>query len=217
VRFETNAGNFDLMLNPTGNVLLQGYVDNFLQYVTSGRYDSTVINRADEGFLLQMGIFKVAGPDVPDTVSGFTPIEPFPPVMGVPAAEVPGLSNTVGAVGLALSSGAGGANQDSGTSSFYINVGDNSILDNDFTVFAQVADMAPINAVMALSQFDLTAIPGFGAGPNDIGFTDVPVLSNGDLVVISRAFVVPEPSSWTLIGALGSAMLGIRLRRIPKR
>ena len=52
VRFESNGGNFDLMLNPTGNALLQGHVDNFLQYITTGRYDGTVINRADEGFVL---------------------------------------------------------------------------------------------------------------------------------------------------------------------
>ena len=45
--FETNAGSFDMELNPTHEPLLQGNVDNLLQYVTTGRYDNTVINRAE--------------------------------------------------------------------------------------------------------------------------------------------------------------------------
>jgi hypothetical protein len=46
-------------------------------------------------------------------------------------------------------------------------------------VFAQVAEMAPINAIMSLPQIDLTATPGFGADPGNLTFMDVPVQSNG--------------------------------------
>jgi cyclophilin family peptidyl-prolyl cis-trans isomerase len=192
VRFETNAGNFDLVLNPTNNPQLQEHVDNMLAYVNSGRYDGTVINRADEGFVLQMGVFSVVSPVLPSTISGFTLIQTFPPIEGKPAVDV-GLSNTLGQVGLALSGGPNGTNQDSGTSSFYVNLGNNSFLDNDFAVFAVVPDMTTVNSIMALSQIDLTAVPGFGA--DGLAFMDVPLLPNGNLVVISRAFVVPEPGS----------------------
>ena len=33
VRFETTAGEFDMVLNPTNNLVLQGHVDNMLSYV----------------------------------------------------------------------------------------------------------------------------------------------------------------------------------------
>jgi cyclophilin family peptidyl-prolyl cis-trans isomerase len=201
VRFETSAGNFDVVLNPTNHARLQGHVNNFLQYVTSGRYDGTVINRADENFVLQLGSFRTASSEIPDTVSGFLPIEAFAPVTGVPAAEI-GLSNTAGTVGLALSSGPNGTNLDSGTSSFYINLRTNSSLDDDFAVYARVPDMTTINSIMSLSVVDLTTVPSFGASPGNLAFTDVPLMSDGDLVIVSRAFVVPEPSCLALLLAL---------------
>ena len=213
VRFETTAGNFDLVLNPTGNPLLQEHVDNLLQYVMSGRYDGTVINRADEAFVLQMGIFDVASANVPTTIDGFVPIEKFGPINGVPAFEV-GLSNTAGTVGLALSGGPGGTNQDSGTSSFFVNIGNNAFLDFDFAVFAQVVDMATVNAIMAMNSVDLTSNPAFGADPGNLYFTDVPLLPNGNLVLISRAFVVPEPAVGVLAGC---ALMGCCAGRVRRR
>ena len=201
VRFETNVGSFDMELNPTHEPLLQGSVDNLLQYVISGRYDNTVINRADTGFVLQMGVFQSPGVKPAATIDGFVPIVAFPPIQGVPAVEINGLSNTKGMVGFAVrGDGAGGTNQDSATSSFYINLGDNWFLDNDFTIFARVPDMATINAIMALPQTDLTQDPTFGADFSNLHFTDVPLLANGDLVVITHAFIlaVPEPSTLVL-------------------
>jgi cyclophilin family peptidyl-prolyl cis-trans isomerase len=216
VRFETNAGNFDLVLNPTNDPLLQGNVDNLLQYVTSGRYDNTVINRAATGFVLQMGVFKSPGLQPASTVGAYVPIEAFPPVIGVPAAELFGISNTAGMVGFALSGdGMGGTDQDSAKSSFYVNLSDNSFLDNDFTVFAVVPDMTTINTINALNQLDYTADPNSGADPGNLAFTDVPLLANGDLVVISRAFVVPEPSVCVLLGYLLAS--GAAFRRRPSK
>jgi cyclophilin family peptidyl-prolyl cis-trans isomerase len=212
VRFETNAGNFDLLLNPTNNPQLQGHVDNLLAYVNSGRYDGTVINRAAEGFVLQMGVFSVVSPTVPSTINGFTLIQTFPPIQGKPAVQV-GLSNTLGQVGLALSGGPNGTNQNSGTSSFFVNLGNNSFLDNDFAVFAVVPDMTTINNIMALSQIDLTLDQNFGADPSNLHFTDVPLLPNGNLVVISRAFVVPEPGSCTMLLVATIAFINRRPRR----
>jgi cyclophilin family peptidyl-prolyl cis-trans isomerase len=216
VRFETNAGSFDMELNPTHEPRLQGSVDNLLQYVTSGRYDNTVINRAVPGFVLQMGLFQSPEAKPSPTISGFVPIVAFPPVEGVPAVNTEGLSNTNGMVGFAVrGDGSGGIDQDSATSSFYVNLSDNSFLDRDFTIFAQILDMVTINAIMALPTVDLTDDPGFGADFNNLSFTDVPLLANGDLVVISRAFVVsvPEPSVFSFVCGFLPTFLAIRARR----
>ena len=213
VRFETNVGSFDMELNPTHEPQLQGNVDNLLQYVTSGRYDNTVINRAVPDFVLQMGVFQSPGAKPAATASGYNLIAAFPPVDGVPAAWIPGLSNTSGMVGFALSGdGAGGIDHNSATSSFYINLNNNSFLDNDFTIFAQIPNMATINAIMALSHVDYTQDPGFGADSGNLHFTDVPLLANGDLVVITHAFVVavPEPS---VIALMCGLLLGVLARR----
>jgi cyclophilin family peptidyl-prolyl cis-trans isomerase len=190
VRFQTSVGDFDLVLNPTSSPALQGHVDNMLHYVLSGRYDATVINRAARDFVLQMGGFEALSPAIPATVNGFPTIATFDPIHGVPASDV-GLSNTIGTVGLALSGdGRGGINHDSGQSSFYVNLNNNSFLDNDFPVFARVANMTTINSIMALPTRDLTSIPAFGADPGNLAFTDVPIQPNSNLVFIRRAFVV---------------------------
>jgi cyclophilin family peptidyl-prolyl cis-trans isomerase len=212
VRFETNVGGFDMELNPTHEPLLQGNVDNLLQYVTSGRYDNTVINRAAPDFVLQMGVFQSPGAKPSATISGFVPIVAFPPVDGVPAADIPGLSNTSGMVGFALrGDGAGGIDHDGATSSFYVNLNDNSFLDPDFTIFAQIPNMATINAIMALPQTDFTQDPGFGADSGNLHFTNVPLLANGDLVVITHAFVIPVPETSAV--ALMCGLLPVFLAR----
>lgn len=217
VRFETNAGNFDMELNPTHEPLLQGSVNNLLQYVMSGRYDNTVINRAVPYFVLQMGQFQAPGTKPSATASGFVQIAEFPPVSGQPAANFPTLSNTSGTVGFALrgNRGGGGTDRNSATSTFYINLLDNSFLDPDFTIFAEIPNMVTINAIMALQRVDLTLDPNFGTTSNNLAFTDVPLLANGDLVVISRAFVlgVPEPSAMVLTCGLLPGLLTRRRAR----
>lgn len=192
VRFETSAGDFDMVLNPTNNPLLQEHVDNLINYVESKRYNCTVINRADTGFVLQMGSFMPSTLRPPTTVDGFKNIATFDPIEGHPAAEL-GLSNTLGTVAMALpGDGMGGTNQDAGTSSFFVNLTSNTFLDANFTVFAEISNMATIDAIMALDTVDLTQDPSFGAGPGNLAFTDVPLRDNGLMVLINRAFVLED-------------------------
>jgi cyclophilin family peptidyl-prolyl cis-trans isomerase len=205
VRFETTQGDFDMVLNPTNNPLLQEHVDNMVRYVEDNRYLGSWINRADTGFVLQMGGFfshtKRPGlnQDFIHSVQRYDDI-----VEGVPAAET-GLSNTTGTVALALSGGAGGTNQDSGSNSFFVNVADtNTFLDPDFTVFAAIPDMTTINKIMALTTRDLTQDPNFGADPSNLAFSDVAVDADGKQVFIKRAFVISD----TL--ATAQAMAGIQ-------
>jgi peptidyl-prolyl cis-trans isomerase B (cyclophilin B) len=205
VRFETTVGSFDMVLNPTNNPLLQEHVDNMLNYVEDGAYKSSWINRAAEGFVLQMGGFYSHTKRVPIDIASTRPVATFAPIAGEPAAENPGLSNTLGTVSLALpGNGAGGTNQDGGTSSFFVNLTDNSFLDADFTVFAAIPDMTTVNNIMGLMQTDLTADPDFGAGAGNLGFSDVPLEDNGFQVFIRRAYVIDD----TL--AVARDMAGVR-------
>ncbi len=192
VRFETTMGNFDMVLNPTNNSTLQGYVDNFLHYVDTDRYLGSWINRADTGFVLQMGGFFSHTKRPPLTIDSTRPVAAYSPVAGVPASSI-GLSNTLGTVALALpGDGMGGTAQDAGTSSFFVNLTDNSFLDTDFTVFAAIPDMTVVNQIMALTTIDRTSDSMFGASAGDLGFTNVPIQSDGTQVLIKRAFVITD-------------------------
>jgi cyclophilin family peptidyl-prolyl cis-trans isomerase len=192
VRFETTAGDFDMVLNPTNNPVLQGHVDNMLQYVEEDHYLGSWINRADTGFVLQMGGFFSHTRRPPASIASTHSVQSFFPIEGEPAAENPGLSNTVGTVSLALPGGSNGTNQDGGTSSFFVNLTSNTFLDADFTVFAAIPDMTTINSIMALTTIDRTQDPAFGAGSGNLGFTDVPLDANGFQIFIKRAFVISD-------------------------
>jgi cyclophilin family peptidyl-prolyl cis-trans isomerase len=205
VRFETTTGNFDMVLNPTNNPVLQGHVDNLLQYIENESYKGSWINRAANDFVLQMGGFYSNTKRPSLTNASVRNVRPFQPVLGEPAAENPGLSNTVGTVSMALSGlPTGGTNQDSGTTSFFVNLTSNDFLDADFTVFAAIPDMTVINQIMALPTIDRTTDPLFDADPGNLAFTDVPVQSDGLLVLIKRAFVVTDQM------AIAQAMAGVQ-------
>jgi cyclophilin family peptidyl-prolyl cis-trans isomerase len=203
VRFETTMGEFDMVLNPTNNPVLQGHVDNMLNYVEEDQYLGSWINRADTGFVLQMGGFFSHTKRPPILIDSTHSVQTFVPIEGEPAVET-GLSNTVGTVSMALSGlPGGGTNQNSGTSSFFVNLTDNNFLDQDFTVFAAIPDMTTINAIMALPIIDRTQDPIFGAGGGNLAFSDVPVTDAGLQVFIKRAFVISD----TL--ATAKAMAGV--------
>jgi cyclophilin family peptidyl-prolyl cis-trans isomerase len=194
VRFETSIGSFDMVLNPTNNPRLQGHVDNMLAYVRDNQYNGSWINRADTGFVLQMGGFFTNTKRVPITIDSTRPVHRIlNPVQGEPG--ITGLSNTVGTVAMALSGGAGGTNQDSGTSSFFVNLTSNTFLDADFTVFAAISDMTVVNQIMALTKVDKTADPVFGAGSGNLAYSDIPLQSNNQQVLLKRAFVISDAMS----------------------
>ena len=158
VRFQTTVGNFDMVLNPTNNPVLQGHVDNMLEYVetaTTGAAGSIGPPRIS----CCRWAASIRTPSACRWTSSTRPVARSTS-RGEPAAGIPGLSNTVGTVSLALSgAGTGGTNQDSGSSSFFVNLTGNTFLDADFTVFAAIPDMTTINNIMALMQTDLTPIP----------------------------------------------------------
>jgi cyclophilin family peptidyl-prolyl cis-trans isomerase len=195
IRFQTTVGDFDMVLNPTNNPVLQEHVDNMLAYVENGNYKGSWINRAPDGFVLQMGGFFSNTKRPPLNIDSVRSVFSFGPIEGAPAVGT-GLSNTNGTVALALSGlPTGGTNQDSGSSSFFINIGSNTFLDPDFTVFAAIPDMTVVNEIMALTKTDLSDVsrePPFGVDPGNLAFSDVPLTTEGFQVFIKRAFVISD-------------------------
>lgn len=196
VRFNTNVGSFDMLLNPTGNADLQPHVDNLLANFAAGLYHRNWINRAPDNFVLQLGGFTTEAA-TPDELlaSGFDSVESFAPVVvdanndNVVDFDTTGLTNTRGTVSLALSSG----NSNSGTSSFFINLSDNNtFLDADnFIPFAEIADMATVDRILGLQKVDLSA--QLGASGN-LAFIDIPVTDEGNLVLLESVVVVSKSS-----------------------
>ncbi|NOZ40940.1 MAG: hypothetical protein GXP24_12045, partial [Planctomycetes bacterium] len=206
IRFDTNVGTIDMILNPTGNANLQGHVDNMIAYVEAGRYDLTVINRAAEDFVMQMGGFQLDTLALTDSQLNssfnFSNIPAFDPVVVDADSDdeidfdVSNLSNTRGTVSLALR-----GDPDTGTSSFFVNIGDNvagSAFNNldasNFVPFATVKNMATIDLILGLQQVNLPDPPNQRPGTTDIPGDDIPVLDGNRLVFVERAFILEIPA-----------------------
>ena len=211
MRFTTSVGTFDMELNPTNDPNLQPLVDNIVAYIGLGRYGHTGIVRAVEGgpgtaddFVLQMGGF-LGFPDTPNNYLGLVqPVEALLPVIvdqtgdGVPDFDA--LANTRGTVSLALQAG----NPNSGTSSFFINLKDNSQGENSldaqgFVPFARVVDLTTIDRIMALNNVDLN-------GAAQSAFDDVPLLENGRLVILKSVHVLEAAPDFSFVGPISTAL-----------
>ncbi|NOX58260.1 MAG: hypothetical protein GXP29_05300 [Planctomycetes bacterium] len=143
-----------------GNITLElltqaapGTCANFLRYVDSGFYSGIVWHRVATGFVIQAGGFirdnetLVRAPDLRDPIQ---------------SEANNGESNIRGTVAVALR----GSDANSGTSQIFINLDDNSNLDNGsppFTVFARVVD--GMNVVDEIEAVDVGS---------DSGMTNVP-------------------------------------------
>lgn len=124
VVIETSKGVVKLALFPEQ---APKTVDNFLTYVDAGYYDDTVFHRVIEKFVVQGG--------------GFTPeLELKPTLPPVPIETKNGLTNDRGTVAMARQ-----WDQNSATSQFFINLGDNEKLNRTahnygYTVFGRVIE-----------------------------------------------------------------------------
>lgn len=131
VRVDTTMGSFDMLLLEE---VAPVSVANFLQYVQSGRYESTIIHRSIPNFVIQGGGYYDMN----------TPVEAFAPIVNEPYYH-----NVRGSIGVARTS-----MLDSGTSQWFINTADNSAgLDwSRYTVFGYVMGdgMAVVDAINAL-------------------------------------------------------------------
>ena len=206
IRFQTSVGSFDMLLNPTNNANLRPLVDNMVANVAAGIYHNSVVNRAVDDFVLQIGSFKtdsLALSEVPAT--GWESTPSLNPVIvdadgdGQVDFNTSGLTNTRGTVSLALSA----AGPNSGSASFFVNLTSNTFLDSQgFVPFATVSDMTVVDRIMGLQKTDLSASVG---QPGSLAYTDVPLASDGGLVVIESAAIVSS-SNISFVGPLQKAL-----------
>lgn len=139
VRIETNFGDIDIELYDDTRPIS---TSNFLNYVTSGRYDNTFFHRFISGFVLQGGGFAF------DDEAGGSAVETDAAILNefdIDAAD-PNLHNIQRTVAYAKL----GTDPNSATSQFFFNLVDNrgtppnglDFQNEGFTVFAKVVDDA---------------------------------------------------------------------------
>jgi cyclophilin family peptidyl-prolyl cis-trans isomerase len=208
MRFTTNVGSFDMELNPNNDANLQPLVDNIVAYIGLGKYHFSAVNRAADGdagtaddFVLQMGGF-MGFPTVPDLwASLHTPIEKLNDGVvvdgnGDGTVDFSAISNTRGTISLALQSG----QPNSGTSSFFINLGDNNFLDSQgFVPFARISDMTTIDKIMQLTQRDLSSQVGQSGS---LAYTDVPITEDNRIVVVKSIQVIDAAEDFSFVGPI---------------
>ena len=149
VEVTTNLGKFEINLfDQTTPVTVQ----NFLNYVNSGRYDGTVIHRSVPGFVVQGGGY-VFEQELPLTAIA----------ANAPIINEPKWSNVRATIAMAKLPN----NPNSATNQWFINLTDNSggspRLDSQnggFTVFGQISSqgMEVIDAIAALPRFNFPGI-----------------------------------------------------------
>ena len=212
MRFTTNVGSFDMELNPNNDANLQPLVDNIVAYIGLGKYHFSSVNRAADGnagtaddFVLQMGGF-MGFPIDPDLWGSLhTPVEKINDGVVVDAngdgqVDFNAISNTRGTVSLALQSG----KPNSGTSSFFINLGDNNFLDSQgFVPFARISNMNTIDRIMQLSQRDLSGQIGQSG---NLAYTDVPLTDDGTIVVVKSVQVIDAAEDFSFVGPIANAL-----------
>lgn len=144
-------------------------VANFLNYVSDGDYQDSIIHRSVPGFVIQGGGFTTSSQTLTDT-SQLASVPTDSPVNNEFA-----VSNTRGTVAMAKL----GGNPNSATSQWFVNLADNSAnLDSQnggFTVFARILDMSAADSIAALGR------QNYGGA-----FTDLPVAPDNQLVAFSE-------------------------------
>lgn len=170
VRMVTSLGDIVLEMDRTA---APNTVTNFYQYIADGFYDNTVFHRVvntPNPFVIQGGGFESLGQGADPRLKEKTPRA------AINSEANNGLSNLRGTIAMALR----GQNANSATSQFFINLADNTSLDNGpppFTVFGKVVEgLTVVDAIAAVQvgTFNVTANNTSG-GTITTEFENVPV------------------------------------------
>ena len=127
LRLKTTAGNIDIKLNKQAIFTAA----NFLELARKGYYDNSYFSRV-------IGNFVAQGGDTIGDGNGSSNLSI--------REEISYLSHKIGSVGMATSG------KDTGDSQFFINTANNTHLDRNYTVFAEVID--GLNNALKLSNGD---------------------------------------------------------------
>lgn len=205
VRFDTNLGSFEVELY---DALVPTTVNNFLNYVTSGRYDSTLVHRSTS--IPPSAVAIIQG-------GAYDPLF-HPIVLDAPIPLEYQVPNTRGTIAMARS-----VLPDSANSQWFINTVDNSDVlgpqnGGGYAVFGEVLGngMDVVDAINALPRY------AAGPFPQDVPLHDYTQGVDDPLahtVVVGRVTVVPEPATGmlALLGVAGAALLWRRARHARSR
>lgn len=188
VEVNTNLGKFEINLyDETTPVTVQ----NFLNYVSSGRYNGTVIHRSVPGFVVQGGGFKFEQQLPLQAVTTNSPI-----------LNEPEWSNVRGTIAMAKL----GGNPNSATNQWFVNLANNAanldVQNGGFTVFGQISstDMAVVDAIAALPRFSfpgITELPLLNYTTSDRDDNKALVADN---LITIESIVVVDPRVNTVAG-----------------
>lgn len=191
VCMDSNLGEFCMCMFPDA---APGSVANFLKYVNDGDYDNTFIHRSVSDFVIQGGGYSF----VPSQRTAVEVPKDAPVINEFRRA------NTTGTIALAKM----GGNPNSGTSEWFINLGNNTSLDNrdnngGYTVFGKVVldGMTVVDEIARLPPTDISGVLGDA-------FTEVPLvntdgsgsganLSADDFVTLNRVYATTRDLSGT--------------------
>jgi uncharacterized protein (TIGR03437 family) len=186
VAFNTNLGTINVTLRPD---VAPNTVANFLTYVNTGGYTSTIIHRSVPGFVIQGGGWQLLS-GTPTQLTANAAINNECPVAanGVPQC---GLSNVRGTIAMAKSAGS----PNSATDEWYFNTSNANAATLDFqnggyTVFGQIADaqslavMDKINGLPTCDEsgiyYEFTNLPYLNSPT-----TCATAIDSGDYVVVN--------------------------------
>jgi uncharacterized protein (TIGR03437 family) len=169
VQFQTNLGNINVTLRPDVAPMT---VANFLNYVNTGGYTTTIIHRNVPGFVIQGGGWQLLS-GTPTQLTANAAVNNECPVAanGVPQCA---LSNVRGTIAMAKTAG----NANSATDEWYFNTSNTNAATLDFqnggyTVFGQVADAASLAVIDQIN-----ALPVCDESGAYFEFTNLPVIGS---------------------------------------
>ena len=206
VRFSVANTFFDVALS--SDPALATTVNNFMNYVNTGRYTDTLIHRSttydSAGIqIIQGGSYVLDG----------TSINPILTDAAIPLQA--GVANVRGTIAMART-----ADPNSATSGWFFNVTDNPGLDFNYAVFGAITDAAGLDVMDAIA-----GVPVYNASPLlGPAFSELPLvnytppnqLAVNNLVLISSIAPVPEPSTLVLAG-VGLAAAAFTAARRSRR
>lgn len=170
---DTNAGEFCMELFPD---IAPSTVNNFLNYITSGRYDDTIIHRAVPSFVIQGGGYYSNPLGTPVTKDAAV-VNEF------------GRSNLRGTVAMARL----GGQVNSATSEWFVNVVNNTGLDTvdqGFTVFGEIiTGMSVVDSIAVAPRADLRGSLGGAFGEVPLTDQDIDGVNTDDLVLVNRIYI----------------------------